>query len=58
MHMEKANPVEMRKALEVVQGLKAGGVLFVPIPILDTEDRLSLLNELDRRLDMILQQVE
>ena len=55
--MEKANPVEMRKALEVVQGLKAGGILFVPIPILGTEDRLSLLNELDRRLDMILQQV-
>ena len=48
----------MRKALEVAQRLNEAGVLFVPIPILDTEDRLSLLNELDRRLDMILQQVE
>ena len=56
--MEKANPVEMRKALEVVQGLKAGGILFVPIPVIGEKDKDELLGELDRRLDMILQQVE
>ena len=56
--VEKANPVEMRKALEVVQGLKAGGILFVPIPVIGEKDKDELLGELDRRLGMILQQVE
>lgn len=56
--MEKANPVEMRKALEVVQGLKAGGILFVPIPVTGEKDKAELLNELDRRLDLLMRQAE
>lgn len=31
--MNRANPVDMRKALETVQALKDVGILFVPIPI-------------------------
>ena len=56
--MEKANPVEMRKALEVVQGLKAGGILFVPIPVIGEKDKDELLDELYRRIDLLMQQVE
>lgn len=31
--MNRASPVDMRKALETVQALKDAGILFVPIPI-------------------------
>ena len=56
--MEKANPVEMRMALKVVDGLKNGGILFVPMPVLGERDRAQLLEELERRLDMITKDSE
>lgn len=33
--MNRASPVDMRKALETVQALKDAGILFVPIPIMN-----------------------
>ena len=33
--MNRARPVDMRKALETVQALKDAGILFVPIPVLN-----------------------
>jgi hypothetical protein len=48
--MERASPVEMRKALEAVQVLKQAGILFVPIPVLDKEDQIELVKNVQRRL--------
>jgi hypothetical protein len=33
--MNRAKPVDMRKALETVQALKDAGILFVPVPIMN-----------------------
>lgn len=49
--MEKATPVQMRKALEVVEQFKSAGILFMPIPILNDADELYA--DLMRRLDVI-----
>jgi len=51
--MNKATPIEMRKALQVVDALKKAGVLFVPVPILDSNDKDLLLGILEKRLDII-----
>jgi len=36
--MQRANAVQMRKALMAVEVLKKAGILFVPVPIIDEED--------------------
>lgn len=56
--MEKASPVEMRKALEVVEELKRNMVLFVPVPVLSDEDKHQLYEDVQRRLDVILDEAE
>lgn len=49
--MNKASPVEMRKALEHVDMFKRAGILFVPIPIIDDADRDALIVESFNRLN-------
>lgn len=48
--MDKASPVEMRKALEAVHTLKQAGILFVPMPVLDKFDQIELIKNVQRRL--------
>ena len=48
--MDKCSPVEMRKCLEVVQVLKEAGIRFVPMPVIDDDDRQKLLRQLGLRL--------
>ena len=40
--MNRASPVDMRKALEIVQALKDAGILFVPIPVLNEAQQVHL----------------
>ena len=56
--MNKASPVEMRKALEVVDCLKKQGIYFVPIPILSEGDRQLQLRRLGMRLNKLAEIAE
>lgn len=51
--MNRASPVEMRKALEIVDAFKRAGVLFVPMPVLDEADRLQMVGQMQGRIDAI-----
>lgn len=51
--MQRASPVELRKALEVVETLKKAGVLFVPMPVLNKEDHERLIADFKVRLESI-----
>ncbi|WP_156948384.1 DUF1382 family protein [Marinobacterium jannaschii] len=51
--MERANPVHMRQALEVVDGLKKSGVQFVALPVLNDADHAALIAQLQERLEKI-----
>ena len=56
--MEKADPVQMRKALEVVQAFKENMILFVPVPVLDEDDKRELYRKVHDRLDVILSECD
>ena len=51
--MQKANPVDMRKALVAADELKNAGILFVPIPVLNKKDGDELCTEAFRRLGVL-----
>ncbi len=48
--MNRATPVQMRKALEAVDQLRKAGVLFVPIPVINEDDRYALVDQMLARL--------
>ena len=50
--IEKASPVDMRKALQVVHELKQHMILFVPMPVMNEQDKLELHREVERRLEL------
>lgn len=40
--IERASPVEIRKALDVARELAQAGILFVPVPVLDQQDKAQM----------------
>ena len=52
--MEKCSPVDMRRALEIVDAMKTSGIKFVPIPVMNNRDHESLNRILMRRLDRMV----
>lgn len=52
--MERCSPVEMRRALEIVDAMKTSGIKFVPIPVMNDRDQESLNKILMRRLDRMV----
>lgn len=51
--MNRASPVELRKAINMAQAFVQGGIDFVAIPVLNDEDKARLVADLTRRLDAI-----
>lgn len=56
--MQKASPVDMRKALEVVEVYLKAGLLFVAMPVLDAADHESLKLQSQHRLEQIIDAAE
>lgn len=48
--MDRASPVELRKALQVAQQLAQAGILFVPVPVLDDADKAQMGQLLQNQL--------
>lgn len=51
--MERAAPVQMRKAMESAEALKRAGILFVAVPVLDEADHAELIRDTLLRLGKI-----
>lgn len=51
--MDRASPVELRKALQVAQELAQAGILFVPVPVLDDADKAQMGQILHNQLARI-----
>lgn len=50
----KANPSDMRRALEMAEAMKSAGIMFVPVPVFsDAEAKQKLKEVLD-----ILEKIE
>ena len=56
--MQRCGAVRMRKSLESVDLLKKSGIEFVPIPVMDDDDRAKLLGILMQRVEKIAIQQE
>lgn len=51
--MKRANAVDLRKAKYLVDEFVRAGIDFVPIPIIDQDDKNELAMDLQRRLEQI-----
>jgi hypothetical protein len=56
--MEKANVIDMRKVLVLAEEYRKAGVLFMPMPVLNKEDKDTLCKEAVRRLSVLAQSAE
>lgn len=53
--MNRARPVDLRKAMEVAQAYLKAGLWFVPVPVLNNEDFNALVKQSYSRLTLIEQ---
>lgn len=51
--MKRASPVDLRKAKYLVDDFVRAGIDFVPIPVIDQDDKNELAMDLQRRLERI-----
>ena len=56
--MERASPVELRKAIAMANALIEAGLSFVPVPVLDDADREALVAQAMARMDTLASEVE
>jgi len=52
--MNKASPVDLRKAMDATDALVKAGILFVPMPVLGPTDHKELIKRASERLQAIL----
>jgi hypothetical protein len=56
--MNRASPVDLRKAIDAANTYVKAGLLFVPMPVLSGDDYLKLVEESQQRLETLCQQAE
>lgn len=52
--MKRANVVDLRNAARAANDLTRAGVLFVPMPVLDTADHVALAKQAADRLEQMI----
>ena len=53
MRASMRKSADLRKALEITNALMKAGIDFVPIPVIDQDDKNELAMDLQRRLEQI-----
>lgn len=56
--MNQASPVQLRKALEAAQAMVKEGIMFVPMPVADEEERNRRVTEANKLLEQMAQASE
>jgi hypothetical protein len=56
--MNRASPIDLRKALEMVNAMVKAGILFVPMPVLSEADHANLVAKAADRLEQIAEEAE
>lgn len=51
--MERATPAQSRRSLAIANELAKAGFAFVPVPVLDADDRGKMLQLLSERLERL-----
>ena len=51
--MKRESPAEARKSKTIVDAFVKGGIAFIPMPVLNEDDRNYLVSEVDRRLEIL-----
>ena len=51
--MKRADPADLRKAKYLVEEFVRAGIDFVPIPVIDQDDKNELAMDLQRRLEQL-----
>ena len=56
--MNRASPVDLRRAAEMTQRFVKAGILFVPMPALDQADHDALVAQSAERLEKMAQMAD
>ena len=56
--MNRANPADLRKAIEMANVYVKAGVMFVPIPVLNEADRAAKMLEAELAIESLLTEAE
>lgn len=51
--MNRASPVDLRKAIAIANEFVKAGILFVPMPVLSEPDHVALVADMSKRLESI-----
>ena len=56
--MNRASPVDLRKAIQVANVYVNAGILFVPMPVLNKDDHAAKVLEAELAIESLLTQAE
>lgn len=52
--VKRANPAELRKALEMAQTMAKAGIMFVPMPVVNANDLKNLTDQSALKFNLML----